>query len=103
MAGDRRMLLAARDTIVEQRDLEQWFLRTTVYAKEPLERVDHLPAAGEGAHHAAQLDRPQRGRNHRVFLDQAGASHESDTGAAEANFRYPPVKILLRVRSRSMP
>jgi len=31
------------DTVVEQRDLEQWFLRTTRYAQELLDALDHLP------------------------------------------------------------
>ena len=51
------------DTLVEQRELEQWFLRTTHYADEllrDLEKLDGL--AGKSPHHAAQLDRPQRRR-----------------------------------------
>src|SRR5450755_3513613 len=32
------------DTLVEQRELEQWFLRTTHYAEELLRGLDHLPS-----------------------------------------------------------
>jgi leucyl-tRNA synthetase len=31
------------DTVVEQRDLEQWFFRTTTYAQELLDGLDNLP------------------------------------------------------------
>ena len=49
------------DTLVEQRELEQWFVRTTNYADELLRDLDKLERlAGKGSHHAAQLDRPQR-------------------------------------------
>ena len=49
------------DTLVEQRELEQWFVRTTKYAEELLARSRQARGlAGKSAHHAAQLDRPQR-------------------------------------------
>ena len=50
-------------TAVVQRDLEQWFLKITHYADELLAEPRHADeVAREGAHDAAQLDRPQRGR-----------------------------------------
>jgi leucyl-tRNA synthetase len=41
-AGGGRLLLAARDTKVEQRDLVQWFFRITAYAQELLDGLDKL-------------------------------------------------------------
>ena len=49
------------DTLVEQRELEQWFLRITNYSEELLRDLDRLARlAGKSPHHAAQLDWPQR-------------------------------------------
>ena len=56
-------------TPVEQRELEQWFLRITAYADELLDDIEQARRrlAGARAHDAAQLDRPlgrRRGRFH---------------------------------------
>ena len=55
------------DVEVEKRDLEQWFFKITDYADrllDDLALLDHWPA--EGARHADELDRPQRGRGGRL-------------------------------------
>ena len=55
------------DTIVEQRDLEQWFFRITAYARGLLDDLRQARRlAGERAHHAAQLDRPLRRHRSRL-------------------------------------
>ncbi len=48
------------DTLVEQRELEQWFVRMTKYADELLRDLDVARLAGKSPHHAAQLDWAQR-------------------------------------------
>ena len=54
-------------TLVEQRDLTQWFFRITNYADETAGRSGcSRRLARQGAHHAAQLDWPQRRR--RAYL-----------------------------------
>ena len=50
-------------TMVERRDLTQWFFKITDYAQRLLDDMDTLEAvAGARADDAAQLDRPERGR-----------------------------------------
>ena len=49
--------------LVERREISQWFIRITAYAEELLNEIDNLEGWPDaGAHHAAQLDRPFRGR-----------------------------------------
>jgi leucyl-tRNA synthetase len=54
------------DTIVEQRDLEQWFLRTTNYAEELLEGLDKLPGWPEKVR---TMQRNWIGRSDGVMVD----------------------------------
>ena len=51
--------------LVEKRDLEQWYLRTTAYADELLDFTRHR-LAGADPHPADELDRPLRGRRDRL-------------------------------------
>ena len=48
------------DTIVEQRELEQWFLRITEYAENCCGTSTSSKDGRKKCHHAAQLDRTQR-------------------------------------------
>ena len=48
--------------VVEKRDLEQWFFRITDYAERAARRPRRPRLARAGQDHAAQLDRPVRGR-----------------------------------------
>ena len=51
--------------LVEKRDLEQWYLRTTAYADELLDFTRHR-LAGAHPHPADELDRPLGGRGDRL-------------------------------------
>ena len=52
--------------LVEKRDLDQWYLRTTAYADELLRFDGHRLARARSGIHADQLDRPLRGRRDRL-------------------------------------
>ncbi len=66
-------------TTVTTRDLEQWFLRITQYADELLDaRGGPLRLAGEGAHDAAELDRPVDRRPGDVPARRRGGSCGKD-------------------------
>ncbi len=59
--------------LVEQRELTQWFFRITAFSDDLLAALDTpRPLAGEGPHHAAELDRPLRGHARPLRLRRTG-------------------------------
>jgi leucyl-tRNA synthetase len=59
---------------VEKREIEQWFLRITAYARNCWTPRQARRLARAGAHHAAQLDRPLRGRHMAFGIEGADAT-----------------------------
>ncbi len=65
--------------VVEKRDLEQWFFKITDYADAAARRPRRPRLARAGQDHAAQLDRPVRGRRVRA------AGRRATTGAGASD------------------
>ena len=78
-------------SLVEPRDLEQWFFRITDYADRLLDDFDaaRVLARARG-HDAAQLDRPLRGRRGHLPLRGARASTSPSSRPAPTPSSAPP-------------
>ena len=75
------------DTIVEQRDLEQWFLRTTKYAQELLDGLDNLPDWPEKVR---TMQRNWIGRSEGATIDFIlDPTPEPDTGRDQGKVPLP--------------
>jgi leucyl-tRNA synthetase len=77
------------DTVVEQRDLEQWFLRTTQYAQELLDGLDNLPHWPEKVR---TMQRNWIGRSEGATIEFVldPAAQESETARDRGKLPLPP-------------
>ncbi|HET6216373.1 MAG TPA: leucine--tRNA ligase, partial [Acidobacteriaceae bacterium] len=77
------------DTVVEQRDLEQWFLRTTQYAQELLDGLDKLPDWPEKVR---TMQRNWIGRSEGATIEFVldPAAQESETAHDRGKLSLPP-------------
>ncbi len=77
------------DTVVEQRDLEQWFLRTTQYAQELLDGLDNLPDWPEKVR---TMQRNWIGRSEGATIEFVldPAAQESETARDRGKLPLPP-------------
>src|SRR5665213_2839646 len=76
------------ETIVEERELEQWFLRTTNYSEELLRDLDKLPAWPEKVR---TMQHNWIGRSEGALVDFTVVPHEKDT----RSHIFHPVKLNL--------
>ena len=94
------------DTVVEQRDLEQWFLRTTAYAQELLDGLDQLTGWPEKVR---TMQRNWIGRSEGAtieFVLDAGQAEKSNGKAilpAREGFTPEPWPPRMRSKFRSSP
>ena len=75
-------------TPVEQRELEQWFLRITAYADELLDDIGQAGRrlAGSRARHAAQLDRPLARARRLISRSRTPATRSASSPRASTRF-----------------
>ena len=85
----------------QQRELEQWFFRITAYADELLDDLEQLEGEWpeQVLRHAAELDRPLRGRRVRVPAGRAAPSDESAVFTTRPDTLYGVTFMVDRRRS----